>query len=560
MFTLNKCAFPSSSEYVELNGAVAESLPIKARLESVPKAILWTRGIRMESLLSRKYDIVFIDYSNDLTKSGVFSASDIRKLKENGARVYISFPVASANILRFYASQFFDRRTGNPTSSIIRSQYADDSFFVAFWTTEWQAVVLEHLNRILEVEPEGILIRDIDFYNYHLSERPNAYDEMFSFISDLVYKIRLSKKRVILETRELDPFVVRMADGILFPYFFTDQNGRRTNYVERISRKLNKLRDKEIFISDPSDFLWQRKEFLTRAKRHGFCPVFRIFAEDADIDINLLNERLMFDVVCNNYRWRSLIGPLSEGISNISFLSGPALLNSALLSFYPPFWPAVAGTSSQFYLFIDDPCSDPPESSLDCAGQDLFLFEQCKIWLGDRLTRYVSRLDETSLICRLRGSGFFALGQPEELEGSRFFVSLPGTKFEQNWFLSPELSSLLNRFTNPIQVSRTSAGIKFTYGNNLVSTVDMTVCAGAVHNMILIRMYFGRISIFLAVGDPFCIKAFGFILSQLDRYVDILNDETITIITASSIETDPDLYYPNESNVSVVPFVETLVF
>lgn len=537
IFTIKPYPFPIDSDYIDISGSNVATGGVRAFVEQNQASIFWTTDIDIDDILNKSYDTVFIDYSSNRTKNKIFTPEDIRRLKSFGIRVVFVLSVASADIRKNYAVQFFDRFSGLPNSSVIVSRYDTDKYLAEFTRPEWQTVVNEQLSLILSLEPDGILIRDLDFYSY--SSDLNAYDVMAEYVVSIADKIHEAKVKIFFETRQFisDYRISARANGIVFPFFFSDLQNSRVNVKARLKQQqiLSRLlsEGKEIFISDITNSLDQRKEFVQRARRRSFCPILRTREEDSKLDFNLITDHSVFDVTTKRYGWSTRISSLKSGDSLVKFKSGPKLLNTALVRFQPVQWPKLLSLPSEVVLFDD-----------------------YNLPITNRNSIRIEKQEEKVLLQKLQAQGLSALNLPENRSELKFFISNFGTDFFNKWVTSPVFQKIMDSFTSPVFLRQDITGV-FAYNAQGRFDIPNVVC-GSEHYMLLIQMHFRRSPIIFAFGDGFCERALAFIIENVENYMAVLNDEPVSLIVASTMLSDPSLYVPKSHNVSIVPLIENL--
>lgn len=104
----------------------------------------------------RNYKTIVIDVQND------FTASDIKKLKKQGHKVYSYINVGSVENYRDYYNRYEDITLG------VYENWPDEKW-VDVSNTKWHSFILNDLSqRIIETGVDGFFVDNIDvYYNYH---------------------------------------------------------------------------------------------------------------------------------------------------------------------------------------------------------------------------------------------------------------------------------------------------------------------------------------------------------------------------------------------------------
>jgi cysteinyl-tRNA synthetase len=180
------------------------------------------QNLNLEALGRSGFDLVIMDYSADGSPEGEFTKEQIAGLKPDssaGRTVLAYLSIGEAEDYRFYWRGEF--RPGNPEWLEGENPDWAGNYKVRFWHADWQAVVLEYLDRILSAGFNGVYLDVVDAYEYFQEKgRSSAAQEMVDFIrlvrshahvSDPDFYVFIQNASELLR---LNADVIQLIDGI----------------------------------------------------------------------------------------------------------------------------------------------------------------------------------------------------------------------------------------------------------------------------------------------------------------------------------------------------------
>jgi cysteinyl-tRNA synthetase len=131
------------------------------------------------SIEATAFQIAVIDYSRNGEESGRYSDTEMTAMKSGGRKVLAYLSVGEAEDYRYY----FDQRwiswiEGQPTSAAPcwlgrTNPDWEGNYKVQYWSEDWQRIVLDYLDRIIEDGFDGVYLDIIDAFEYW-SDRDNG--------------------------------------------------------------------------------------------------------------------------------------------------------------------------------------------------------------------------------------------------------------------------------------------------------------------------------------------------------------------------------------------------
>jgi len=126
------------------------------------------------------FQIAVIDYSRDGQESGRYSDTEMNTMKSGGSRTVLAYlSIGEAEDYRYY----FDPRwvswiEAQPTSAAPcwlgrTNPDWEGNYKVQYWSEDWQRIVLDYLDRIIEDGFDGVYLDIIDAFEYW-SDRDNG--------------------------------------------------------------------------------------------------------------------------------------------------------------------------------------------------------------------------------------------------------------------------------------------------------------------------------------------------------------------------------------------------
>ncbi len=147
----------------------------KSSRPNIKSFIYQLQKVNIEQLFATEFDLAIIDWEFcDCT------LEDIRKLQEQGKLVVSYLSIGEAESYRDYWKDWGDKLPG-----FVEKQNPDweANYKVKFWDLEWQNIVFNKLDKVVEAGYDGIYLDIIDaYYYFERKGRKSARREMQDFV------------------------------------------------------------------------------------------------------------------------------------------------------------------------------------------------------------------------------------------------------------------------------------------------------------------------------------------------------------------------------------------
>lgn len=170
------------------------------------------QNVDLAAMGNSKYDLVVIDYSNNGTEAGRFSAQQISELKNSpgGSKLVLAYmSIGEAENYRWYWQNAWDANNdGAPDPGApswlgpVNPQWPGN-YKVQYWDPAWQSIIYgssqSYLDKIIEAGFDGVYLDIIDAYQYWGPGgqsglgRQTAEQEMVDLVKALANYARVTK-------------------------------------------------------------------------------------------------------------------------------------------------------------------------------------------------------------------------------------------------------------------------------------------------------------------------------------------------------------------------------
>ena len=174
------------SSAVFLNGCQIV-LPSPARPEpgGVRSFLYQLQEIDLPEIGRTCYDLIVIDYSSDGGEGGEFTRGEIAALADSsgGPKIVLAYlSIGEAEDYRFYWRGEWE--PGDPSWLDEENPEWRGNYKVRYWEAEWQGIVLEYADRLIDAGFDGAYLDLIDAYEYYEDRgRATAAAEMVAFVA-----------------------------------------------------------------------------------------------------------------------------------------------------------------------------------------------------------------------------------------------------------------------------------------------------------------------------------------------------------------------------------------
>ncbi|MEO0194598.1 MAG: MJ1477/TM1410 family putative glycoside hydrolase [candidate division WOR-3 bacterium] len=279
-------------------------------LDDVNDFVYQLQNIDLTAIGETKYDLVIIDYSSNGSESGKFNAEQIAALKNSpgGPKLVLAYmSIGEAENYRWYWNDSWDAdANGIPdpeAPSWLGPENPDwpGNYKVKYWEKEWQSIIFQYLDKVIEANFDGVYLDVIDAYEYWGPggesglNRETAEQEMVDFVKAIANYARVTKGRknflIIPQNGEAlssHPDYLQVVDGIgREDTWYIDNTPRSPEETDSIIAHLDVFRrvGKLVLVID---YVTQKDlidDFYSKAKKKGYVP----YATVRGLDILTIN-------------------------------------------------------------------------------------------------------------------------------------------------------------------------------------------------------------------------------------------------------------------------------
>jgi cysteinyl-tRNA synthetase len=203
-------------------GQTGDPSHVSAQLNAVHSFLYQLQDIDLTAIGQTCYDLVVIDYSADGGEEGEFSPAQIAALgaSPGGAKLVLSYmSIGEAEDYRFYWPASWE--PGDPSWLDEENPNWSGNYKARYWDAEWQRIILQYTDRLIDAGFHGAYLDLIDTYEYYeLQGRSTAAAEMVAFVGAIrAHAVRRNPHFLIVvqnaaELAEAFPGYLELVDGI----------------------------------------------------------------------------------------------------------------------------------------------------------------------------------------------------------------------------------------------------------------------------------------------------------------------------------------------------------
>jgi len=157
------------------------------KLLTVQNFLYQLDNINLTDIGNTAFDLVIMDYSADGEESGEFSAAQIEALKHSpgGEKIIVSYmSIGEAEDYRFYWDDNWS--PGNPSWLDSENPDWEGNYKVKYWDSNWQNIIFQYTDRIVNAGFDGVYLDIIDAYEYYEDRgRTSAALDMVNFVASI---------------------------------------------------------------------------------------------------------------------------------------------------------------------------------------------------------------------------------------------------------------------------------------------------------------------------------------------------------------------------------------
>lgn len=155
------------------------------------------QDINITSIQETEFDLVIMDYSSDGGESGRYTSQEIDTLKNSthGSKLALAYmSIGEAENYRWYWDDTWDADNdgfpdkGAPSWIGPSNHEWPGNYKVKYWESEWQSIIFQYLDKILDTGFDGAYLDIIDAYEYwgpdgeSGQDRTTSEQEMVAFV------------------------------------------------------------------------------------------------------------------------------------------------------------------------------------------------------------------------------------------------------------------------------------------------------------------------------------------------------------------------------------------
>ncbi len=276
-------------------------------LREVNDFLYQLQNIDLQAIGQTAYDLVILDYSADGSGEQAFSAPEIEGLKHSpgGEKIVLAYmSIGEAENYRFYWQDAWDANLdgvpdlGAPDWLDEQNPDWEGNYKVRYWDPDWQALILEYTDYLLEASFDGAYLDIVDAYEFYLDQgRSSAPGEMRDFVASIRAYARqrdpdfLIVPQNAVELASLLPDYLQSVDGIGQEDLYFGYDGDNLPTPPEVSAALEANLDLYILAGKTvltTDYAWSQANIddaYQRAHDHGYQP----FVTVRDLDQLTIN-------------------------------------------------------------------------------------------------------------------------------------------------------------------------------------------------------------------------------------------------------------------------------
>ncbi len=136
-------------------------------LEDVTSWLYQLQDVDLAAISETDYDLIVMDYSKYGSDATAFSKAEIESLQKNGEKIVLAYlSIGEAEDYRYYWQEAWT--PGNPLWLDQENPDWVGNYKVLYWHEEWQSVIFEYLDKILDAGFDGVYLDLIDAYESYL--------------------------------------------------------------------------------------------------------------------------------------------------------------------------------------------------------------------------------------------------------------------------------------------------------------------------------------------------------------------------------------------------------
>ena len=245
-----------------------------ARLNPGDRFICVLQNIGFKELKNTKFRIAVVD--PDESK---LTTDDLKDLHKEDKILLAYLSIGEAESYRDYWQD--DWKVGSPNFIGIENPNWDGNFKVQYWNKEWQEIIFNKLNQIIDLGYDGVYLDVVDAYKYYENNGVNfAREKMIDFVRNISEKSKEKNNHFLILPQNAEELVsyedyLSVIDGIgREDLWYIDDNLQDEEELNTALCHLQKIinaRKLVLVISYPAE-KDNKCNFIKIARKHNFIP------------------------------------------------------------------------------------------------------------------------------------------------------------------------------------------------------------------------------------------------------------------------------------------------
>lgn len=294
------CGDPDSGKVTEISKSPPEPASgDQPALSTVNDFLYQLQDLDLTTVGDTAYDLVVMDYSADGSEATEFTAAQIAALKHSpgGDKIVLAYmSIGEAEDYRFYWQDSWKR--GAPAWLDTLDPDWPGNYKVHYWDPDWQAIIFNYTDRLLDAGFDGAYLDIIDAYEYYAEQgRTTAAQEMADFVAAIRAHARARDPDFYIfpqnspELVEKVPAYLDLVDGIGQEDIYYGYNGDDVMTPPDVTVELENYLDmfknagKLVLTVDYASTAARVDDAYAKSQAHGYVP----FVAVRDLDRLTIN-------------------------------------------------------------------------------------------------------------------------------------------------------------------------------------------------------------------------------------------------------------------------------